>query len=138
VRHSILIAENDVLTRLTITNMLDVAGCRSIEANTQEIALSILEGVWFDTILTSSTKDDPDGNHFAGKAKAMQPHIKVIVMTGFGYPEDMPSNVDAVIAKPFSLKDINFAVRVVLRKLEKGLTSMTHLTSTSLSVPASC
>lgn len=109
-RHSILIAENDVLTRFTVRSMLEIMEFRTIDAYTQEAALGILEGVWFDTIVMSSTRDDPDGKIFAGKAKAIQPHIKTILMSGFGHQEYMPPNVDAVVAKPFSLDDIIFAI----------------------------
>ena len=88
-------------------------GFRTIDADTQEAALGILEGVWFDTIVMSSTKDDPDGKIFAGKVKAIQPHIKTILMSELGHREYVPPSVDAVVAKPFSLDDIIFAIHGV-------------------------
>jgi DNA-binding NtrC family response regulator len=121
VRQSILIAENDVLTRLTVTNMLEALGFRTVEAQTQGVALGILEGVWFDTIIISSTRDDQDGSIFAGKAKAVQPHIKTIVMSGLGHPEYIHPNVDALVAKPFSLDDLILAVCGIPCGSTKGL-----------------
>jgi DNA-binding NtrC family response regulator len=102
--HSILIVETEDLVRLTLSKIFEFFEYHTIDTSSSETALSMLLGVWFETIILCSTKDDPDGSRIAWEAKAIQPHIKTIVISGLGRPEPLPRFVDAFVAKPFSVE----------------------------------
>jgi len=110
---SVLVVEKDDLTRLTIVYMLNAIGHRAAEAKTAEVALGALTGVWFNTIIVSPTTDDPDGRRVAWEAKALQPHIKVILVSGAGGQHDLAPYVDVFVAKPFTLEQIKAAIIAV-------------------------
>lgn len=117
--HSVLIVEPEQLTRLTIAYMFNAVGYTAVEAGTYDTALGMMAGVWFSTLIVSPARDDPDGRQIAWEAKAIQPHVKVIVMTGFGQLGNPSSGiglapfVDAVVPKPFGLSDIQAAMKRV-------------------------
>lgn len=117
--HSVLIVEQEQLTRLTIAYMFNAIGYTAVEAETYDTALSMMAGVWFSTLIVSPAKNDPDGRQIAWEAKAIQPHIKVIVMSGYGRLGNPLSGtglapfVDESVRKPFSLLDIQAAMKRV-------------------------
>lgn len=110
---SVLVVEKDKFARLTIAYMVNVMGYRVVEANSHESALGALSGVWFNTTIVSPTQDDPDGRRFAWEAKTLQPHIKVILVSGGGEQHDLAPYVDAFVAKPFTLEQIKAAIVAV-------------------------
>jgi len=110
---SVLVVEDDALTRLTIAYMVNAMGYRAAEANSHESALGALNGIWFNTIIVAPTPDDPDGRRVAWEAKALQPHIKVIVVSGSGGGHKPAPYVDAFVAKPFTLEQIKTAIVTV-------------------------
>jgi DNA-binding NarL/FixJ family response regulator len=113
VAHSILIVETDDLVRLTLCKIFEFFEYRTIDTCSSETALSMLLGVWFGTIILCSTRDDLDGRRIAWEAKAIQPHIKTIVISGFERPKHLPPFVDAFVAKPFLVEDILHAVQTL-------------------------
>lgn len=112
---SVLVVEKDDLARLTIAYMVNAMGYRAAEANSHESALGALSGIWFNTIIVSPTQDDPDGRRVAWEAKALQPHIKVILVSGSGGQHEPAPYVDAFVAKPFTLGQIAAAIVAVHR-----------------------
>jgi len=111
---SVLVVEKDDLARLIIAYMVNAMGYRAAEANSHESALGALNGVWFNTIIVAPAVGDPDGRLVAWEAKALQPHIKVIMVSGGGQTNsDAVPYVDAYVAKPFTLEQIKAAIIAV-------------------------
>jgi DNA-binding response OmpR family regulator len=74
----------------------------------------MLRGVWFDVMVVSLASDDPDGQNIAWEAKALQSHLKVVVVSGIPRTGTLDSTVDAFLQKPFTLDQINAVVKTLL------------------------
>lgn len=108
---SVLVVENDPLTRQTIVHMLDSLQYNVHGVDSAALASGFLKSVAFDVMVLSLTFMDPDGDALAMSAKAVQPHLKVIVVSGRYAPEVLKPHVDAFVQKPFGIKSINDAIQ---------------------------
>lgn len=121
---SILVIENDELTRLSIVYMLDSLNYRVAHVKDQDAALSILQSVLFDVVILSLPREDPDGELFAAETKLLQPLIKVIVVSGgVRQKTNLSLLIDKFVKKPFSLLQIDEAIKrvtVPFKDAQKG------------------
>lgn len=121
---SILVIENDELTRLSIVYMLDSLNYRVAHVKDQDTALSILQSVLFDVVILSLPREDPDGELFAAETKLLQPLIKVIVVSGgVRQKTNLSLLIDKFVKKPFSLLQIDEAIKrvaVPFKDAQKG------------------
>ncbi|WP_208281745.1 hypothetical protein [Massilia oculi] len=111
---AVLVIEKDALTRETILYMLEALNYRAVGVEGTENALGALHGVHFDVLMCSLSHDDPEGRIVAYEAKALQEHLKVIVISGRGREKDFAPLVDAFVPKPFTLQTIDHAIKQVL------------------------
>ena len=111
--NAILVVEKDALTRGTILNMLEAMGYRAVGVDDTQKALGALHGVYFDVVMCGLSHDDPEGSIVAYEAKALQGHLKVIVISGRGRETDFAPLVDAFVPKPFTLQSIDHAIKQV-------------------------
>lgn len=121
---SVLVIEDDDLTRLSIVYMLDALKYHVVDAKTIDAALAMLAGVWFDVIVVSLARDDPDGALFAQEAKLLQPLIKVVVVSGVREQATLSGLIDGFVQKPFSLSQIDEAIRRMRTSFEERAHSL--------------
>lgn len=110
----ILVVEKDALTRDTIVHMLESLNYTTIPTANVKLAYDILDAVRCNIVIASLELGDPDGVNIAMDAKAYQGKIKVIVVSGHYPPESLNGLIDAYVQKPFSLKQIDDAIKSVL------------------------
>jgi DNA-binding NtrC family response regulator len=111
---AVLVIEKDAPTCETILSMLEALKYRAVGTQAAQNALGALHGVHFDVVMCSLSHDDPEGSLIAYEAKALQEHLKVIVISGRGREKDFAPLVDAFIPKPFTLQAIDHAIKQVL------------------------
>jgi DNA-binding response OmpR family regulator len=111
---SVLVVEKDPLTRETLVYMLEAMKYTVVAVESARMAYQILDSVYFDALVVSLNVSDPDGVGIAMDAKAYQRRIKIIVVSGRYRPDSLHARVDGYVEKPFSLKQIDDAIKEVL------------------------
>lgn len=104
--HSVLVAEDDVVVRMVVADLLRERGWRVTEATDGTQAMALLATTRrFDLLLSDVGLPGPNGRQVADYARSRWPDIRVLLMTGYaaevatkgGFMEaDM-----ALIVKPF-------------------------------------
>ncbi|WP_036169180.1 response regulator [Massilia sp. 9096] len=112
---SVLVVEKDPLTRETLVYMLETLKYVTVAVGSARMVYDILDSVHFDALLVSLDLSDPDGVGIAMDAKAYQRSIKVVVVSGRYRPDSLHSLVDGYVEKPFTLKQIDDAIKGVLQ-----------------------
>ena len=102
----ILVVEDEPGQRELLTAFLEADG------HTVDLAHDGIEGLrkfsagWYDLVLTDRAMPNMGGDQMAKEVKEKAPDKSVVMLTGFGDMMDAagenPSNVDAVISKPFT------------------------------------
>jgi len=80
-------------------------------------AKQIIKDVSFDIAFIDIRLPDDDGFSIAGFLKKHNPKAKVIIMSGYYYPEDeilQEKNVDGFISKPFDLNKIDEMIQKLI------------------------
>jgi len=117
-KHRILVVDDEPTVSRSIRMLLEHDGHEVQTADSAETALVMLEQGKFDLIITDYSMQKMKGVQLAGLIKQSHPHLPIIMATAFadefntyGKPA---ANVDFVISKPFSQKDLREAVARVL------------------------
>ncbi len=121
----VLVAEDNLTSRLLIDNYLRSWGCSYVEADNGKEALSILEDTvstkqYFDLILTDLLMPEMDGFELIGQIKKIETlkEIPIIILTAFGAKghgkmcRDM--GVEGYLTKPIEYEDLQKAIKLVL------------------------
>ena len=116
---SVLIVEQDPLTRHTITLMLETMKYACVSVADAEQAYRVLEEVAVDIAVITLEAGDREGIGMTGELRARQQDIGVILVNGGAASEKRSPFVDAFIRKPFSLQAIDEAIARI--KVSKGL-----------------
>jgi two-component SAPR family response regulator len=82
--------------------------------------------VWFDIAVVSLAPNDSDGVSFAREAKLLQPLVKVIVVSGWREQATLNGLIDAFVQKPFSLTQIDEAIKKIRTSFEKRAHELLH------------
>ena len=118
---NILLADDDPAMRSFISTALKRAGHNVTEAEDGIDALNKLKrNGEFDLLLTDIVMPGIDGVELAKKASKIQPHIKVIFITGFTamatkHKGEITTNHSKLISKPFHLNDLVKQVEEILQ-----------------------
>ena len=118
----ILIAEDEESVRTLVVRALEMDGHTVTASADGAEALDALnrEQGAFDLLLTDIKMPIMDGIALALAAARDDPKLKIIMMTGYADQRERASGLEAlihgVIAKPFSVSDIRFAVAAALAK----------------------
>jgi CheY-like chemotaxis protein len=118
----ILIAEDEEPVRVLVTRALNEAGHQATAAADGAEALDLLkrENGGFDLILADIKMPVMDGIALALAVARDYPELPILLMTGYADQRERASGLDAlicdVIAKPFSIAEIKFAVAAALAK----------------------
>ncbi len=69
-------------------------------------ALEHLREAPFDVLLTDYGMEGLSGINLAREAKALRPQIKTVIMTGWDFSADEFEDIDAALAKPFTMGEL--------------------------------
>jgi DNA-binding response OmpR family regulator len=118
----ILIAEDEEPVRTLVARALTEAGHRAVAAVDGAEALDMLQrdGDGFDLLLADIKMPMMDGIALALAVARDYPALPIVLMTGYADQRERVSGLEAlicdVIAKPFSIAELNFAVAAALAK----------------------
>ncbi len=135
----VLVAEDNLTSRLLINNYLRSWGCSYVEADNGKEALAILEDTvltkqYFNLILTDLLMPEMDGFELISQIKKIETlkGIPIIVLTAFGAKghgkicRDM--GVDGYLTKPIEYEDLQKTIKLVMgisvEEKEKTVTSL--------------
>jgi CheY-like chemotaxis protein len=116
----ILIAEDEASVRALVTRALEMDGHDVAEAADGAEALEALGRArgGFDLLLTDIKMPIMDGIALALAAARDFPKLKIVLMTGYADQRERASGleglVNAVLAKPFTVAEIRFAIAAAL------------------------
>lgn len=121
VARRILVIDDDPSCRMTMAYLLQKLG-HTVEATESGSAgLALLRQQPVDLVMTDLTMPGLTGWAVARLAKAMRPHLPVVLVSGDAYaiPLDLPERryVDALLAKPCGLAEIQGVIGPLTRGL---------------------
>jgi len=126
-RFAILVVDDEEVTRRNLEHVLSKEGYQVSTAGNGEKALELMEKHPFDLIITDLKMDRVDGLTVLDQAKAQDPSIEVIIITGYG---TVPTAVEAMkkgsyqfLSKPLRLNEVRSTVRNALAGKSNRLTS---------------
>ena len=115
---SILVVDDDTGVAEALHMVLSMDGHKADTAGDGEAALVRCNGGAYDVVLTDFLMPGIDGLELARLIKERAPHTPVVLVTA--HPEmvlrrHQPrlKHVDAVVVKPFTLEELNEALKVV-------------------------
>ena len=121
-KYSLLLVDDDPFILEGIGEDLENNGYQVTRAESGQIALALLESIYFDLVITDLVMDSTDGIQVLKKAKELNSDIQVIILTGFG---DMNSAIEALrnqaddfLVKPCESQEMLFRVKNCLKKQE--------------------
>jgi CheY-like chemotaxis protein len=115
----ILIAEDEASVRSLVMRGLEMDGHHVVETADGAEALEALRAPGgFDLLLADIKMPIMDGIALALAAARDYPELKIVLMTGYADQRERASGLEGlvhgVIAKPFTLADIRFAIAAAL------------------------
>lgn len=125
--YQIFVVEDEILIRQSIRSMIEGMGAPYAfcgEAADGEMALSMMQDLMPDILLTDIRMPFLDGLGLIKHAKAMMPWLKVIIISGYDEFESaqraISLGVDLYLLKPVLSADLRAAVEKVAQQLEKS------------------
>ena len=121
----ILIAEDEIAVRALVTRALTQDGHEVVAASDGSDALEAFTNAKgrFDLLLTDIKMPAMDGIALALAVARENPELPILLMTGYADQRERASGLDAlihdVIAKPFTLGEIQYAVAGALAAAPK-------------------
>ena len=112
---TVLVVEDEVLTRLMLADELRNQGLQVLEASNADEALTVLQSSLPVHLLFTDIRmpGEMDGVALAKFAHARFPRIKSIIGSS-GKPESIDDFADAFLAKPYDLRELVKQVRRLL------------------------
>ena len=116
---TILVAEDEILTRTVLAQFLRAAGHRVIEASTADDALAVLQsGQPVDLVITDiEMPGGQDGYDLVRDLRADHPRTRIIVAAASPEDPSIRRKIDAFFEKPY---DIEVLVAFATRLLADG------------------
>ncbi len=120
-RPVILIAEDEVLVRMLIADVLQDAGYKIIEAANATEALRVLEARPDVHVVVSDAEmpPGPTGYKLAQQVRERWPFIQVLVTSGRVFPTEMPEGV-TFVAKPWTPEGLARCVHEAVERASQG------------------
>lgn len=111
----ILVVDDEESIRDLCARVLTRAGYAVTTAPTGEDAVSTLAAASFDLLISDIRMPGISGLEVLERARTAHPHIRVVLITGFGSPQiaarGQPPAADRILTKPFSPAELLTAVR---------------------------
>ncbi len=126
--YNLLIVDDEPLIRRGIKSLVDFTQLNIelvFEATNGQEALDIMMDQHIDFILADINMPKMDGLTFADKAKRVNPHIRIALITGYDYfdyaVQALKIGVDDYILKPVSKNDVMEVLKKLLNRHERTL-----------------
>lgn len=104
---SVLLAEDEVLVRLHVGNILRGAGFQVFEAADADEAIAILQMMPVDVVVSDLNMGTPtDGLRLARYVRAARPRSKIVLAAARSPPVEEASLFDAFFVKPYQPEEI--------------------------------
>ena len=117
---TLLIAEDDAMSRKLYGTVLEEAGYRVLEAANGNEALDVIERESVDVLLTDVVMDGMDGMELLACARAVQPTMRAIVMTSDRTPTAiigaLRNQVCDFLSKPIDLDELRSSVQSAMER----------------------
>ncbi len=116
----VLVLDDDLNILAAFEDFFEKEQCRMTATSTAEEAMRLIEDQHFDLLITDVRLKSNSGVTFFLNAKTVDPHLSVIVITG--YPESIDEQTlrsigaDFLLIKPLELEKLRKAVRACLGK----------------------
>ena len=127
--YQIFVVEDELLIRQSIRNMIEnLSGPYAFcgEASDGEMALSMMQDLMPDILVTDIRMPFLDGFELIRHVKAMMPWLKIIIISGYGefeYAQKAISlGVDLYLLKPIRSPELAEAIETVARQIESSRT----------------
>ena len=106
----VLVVEDEVVLRMSTTDMLEQLGCTVSGVGTGEQALELLGGgQTFDLLVTDLGLPGMSGEELAAQARRRFPKLPVVIASGYGRPGEQAGGLQ-FISKPYSAVDLQQAL----------------------------
>ena len=106
----ILLAEDDEDMRRFLVKALEKAGHHVTAFGEGASAFEEIKQATFDLLLTDIVMPEMDGIELARRAAELDPHLKIMFITGFAavalHPDSKAPKDAKVLSKPFHLRDL--------------------------------
>ena len=125
--YQIFVVEDELLIRQSIRNVIEnmpgpFAFCG--EASDGEMALSMMQDLMPDIVLTDIRMPFLDGFELIRHAKAMMPWLKIVIISGYGDFESAQKaislGVDQYLLKPIRPAELTKVIEDMARQIEEG------------------
>ncbi len=127
--YQIFVVEDELLIRQNIRNMIEnMSGPYAFcgEASDGEMALSMMQDLMPDILLTDIRMPFLDGFELIRHVKAMMPWLKIVIISGYGEFESaqraIALGVDLYLLKPIRSQDLVGAIMKIAAQIEEGKT----------------
>jgi CheY-like chemotaxis protein len=109
---TVLVVEDEALIRMLVVDELESLGLTVLEAASADEALPILLSDVPVQVLFTDVRmpGSMDGIELARRARAIRPHLKVIVASGHS-PNISLQEADAFFGKPFSVTEVGAMIK---------------------------
>ncbi len=116
----ILVVEDEDIARRNLTHILVKEGYEVHSTRSGVEAIPLLNSRTFDLIITDLKMEKMDGMELLHRAKSLQPHTEVIMITGYATVDTavaaMQKGAYFYIAKPYKLEEVKNITREALLK----------------------
>lgn len=116
----VLVVDDQVSMRDTLTDMLEILGYESSAAESGEEALALLEEEKFDLVIADLNMPRMDGMALLGHIKSAWSNLPVIIITGYRTVHTekkiLQKGADGFIPKPCTMKRVRDVVAAALKK----------------------
>lgn len=119
-RLQILVVDDEPTVRQAIKQLLKHVGYEVAAVESGEAALDLMQQRAFDVVITDFSMPGMYGDQLAARIRQQSPGQPIIMVTAyaqefkvFGQPY---ANVDALILKPFTLQELDEAIKQVVRQ----------------------
>jgi DNA-binding NtrC family response regulator len=121
-KYHLLLVDDDPFILEGIGDHLESNGYQVTRTSSGEMAVKLLESKDFDLVITDLVMESTDGIKVLQKTKLLNPHIQVIILTGYGdinsAIEALRNQADDYLLKPCDSQEMIFRVKNCLEKLE--------------------
>ena len=116
----ILVVDDQVSMRETLTDMLEILGYESSSAGNGEEALALLENGEFDLVIADLNMPRMDWMALLERVKTTRPNLPVVIITGYRTVHTekkiLQKGADGFIPKPCTMKRVKEIVTAALRR----------------------
>jgi PAS domain S-box-containing protein len=118
---NILVIDDEELVRAVLAEILSQQGHTVTVAPGCDEALLLIDRYDFDVVFTDLAMPKTDGIATATQIKIRRPHLKIVMMSGYGAERaneraSASHCIDAAISKPFNIAEIRAALKDLMQK----------------------